>query len=94
MQAAAQASAYGYRGAESVGSRGFLGPATSLGIAGAGFPTLDASAGEASVCESAVLDAAADAAAAQAASGGGTAFLDLRPFMHVAPMTGWCRVGG
>jgi hypothetical protein len=89
MAAAAQASSAGYHTAAAPGASvaGRLGPATSLGIAGGGFPTLDPSRGASSVRESAVLDAAADAAAA-AMQGGSAAFLNLRPFQNLAPTTG------
>ena len=89
MAAAAQASSAGYHTSAAPGASmaGRLGPATSLGIAGGGFPTLDPSRGASSVRESAVLDAAADAAAA-AMQGGSAAFLNLRPFQNLAPTTG------
>lgn len=105
MQAAAQASGLGgFRAAPAAagpatpgGGRGRLGPATSLGPGGAGFQTLDASRGAASLEEGWVLDAAEDGAAAAVCDGGGAAYLNLLPFMHQAPMTGgWVgvRVGG
>ena len=89
MAAAAQASSAGYHTAAAPGASmmGRLGPATSLGIASGGFPTLDPSRGASSVRESAVLDAAADAAAA-AMQDGSTAFLNLQPFQNLAPTTG------
>ncbi|KAL4451977.1 hypothetical protein ABPG75_007639 [Micractinium tetrahymenae] len=91
MRAAAQASASGYRRGGS-GSRagamlGRLGPATSLCLAGVGFPTLDASRGASSVRESAVLDAALEAAAERAGGGRGEPHLNLLPFMSLAPHT-------
>lgn len=99
MQAAAQASSSGYSrggGGSAGGGRpgmlGLLGPATSLGLAGVGFPTLDASRGASSVRESAVLDAAA-VAAEHMQSGGGRGrqgqgpYLNLLPFMNLAPLT-------
>lgn len=68
--------------------QGRLGPATSLGPAGAGFPTLDDASLRRSIPEAAVLDAAADAAAARVADGGGAAYLNLMPFMNLAVTTG------
>ncbi|KAI7842601.1 hypothetical protein COHA_003705 [Chlorella ohadii] len=85
MQAAAQSSAYGYRAVD-VG-QGRLGPAISLGPAGAGFPTLDDASLRRSIPEAAVLDAAADAAAARVADGGGAAYINLLPFMNLAVTT-------
>lgn len=76
----------GYRAVD-VG-QGRLGPAISLGPAGAGFPTLDDASLRRSIPEAAVLDAAADAAAARVADGGGAAYLNLQPFMNLAVTTG------
>lgn len=91
MRAAAQASASGYQrggGGGRPGSMlGRLGPATSLGLAGVGFPTLDSSRGASSVRESTVLDAAQGAAAERAQGGAGEPHLNLLPFMSLAPHT-------
>ncbi|PSC71122.1 H(+) Cl(-) exchange transporter 7 [Micractinium conductrix] len=93
MAAAAQASSSGYRrggAASTLGTAasmvGLLGPATSLGLAGMGFPSLDSTRGAASVTESEVLAAAGEAAADHARAGC-VAFLNLGPFMHLAPLT-------
>lgn len=97
MQGAAQAGLGAYRSAAAAGPSclGLLGPATSLGIGGGSFPSLDASRGAAAMPESAVLDSAADAVAAEL-EGGRTALLNLAPFMNLAPTTGaspspWAR---
>lgn len=91
MRAAAQASASGYRRGGSSGRPGSmlgrLGPATSLGLAGVGFPTLDATLGASSVRESTVLDAALQAAAERTTAGGAEPHLNLLPFMSLAPHT-------
>jgi hypothetical protein len=88
MQAAAQAGGSGYRTTPSRrGLLGQLGPATSLGIAGEGFPTLDASRGAAALPERDVLDSAAAAAEGEL-EGGRVAYLNLAPFMNLAPTTG------
>lgn len=68
--------------------QGRLGPATSLGPAGAGFPSLDDASLRRSIPEAAVLDAAADAAAARVADGGSAAYVNLLPFMNLAVTTG------
>jgi chloride channel 7 len=105
MEAASQASASGYRSSssgsgpeESHGMLGELGPAPSMGIGGGGFPSLDRSRGRAAMPEADVLQAAA-AAVEREVEAGRQAYLNLTPFMHLAPITGalphlgWCRCG-